>query len=120
MPPALRLRCKQMGRWLWLAHRAATLRFFVITPSAANVSVSGRILTADGRGISRARVTLTDAWGNTRTAITSPFGYYKFDEVPVGETCIVSVAHKRYIFNPDTQVLNVFEDLSGVDFTADN
>lgn len=49
---------------------------------------------------------------------TNPFVYYKFDEVPAGETYIISVNHKKYQFSPSTRVLNVLEDLSDVNFTA--
>lgn len=31
---------------------------------------------------------------------------------------VVSVARKKYVFSPDSQVLNVSEDVSGIDFTA--
>ena len=36
-------------------------------PTAANISISGRVLTSDGRGLTNAGVLLTDATGNTRT-----------------------------------------------------
>lgn len=89
-----------------------------LAPSAATVSVGGRISAANGNGIRNVRVTLTDASGNTRTAKSSSFGYYRFDEVAVGETYTISVAAKRFTFNQPTQILTVQEDLSEVDFVA--
>ena len=90
----------------------------IVAPSAASVSVGGQVLTADGRGISKVRVSLTDPDGSVRTALTNPFGYYRFDEVQAGETYIVSVQSKRYQFSNPTQVVTVLDELSNVDFTA--
>jgi uncharacterized delta-60 repeat protein len=101
--------------------RFAVARFLgdPLSPTAANVSVSGRIRNANGTGAGKIRVSLTDLNGNSRTAITNPFGYYKFDEIPAGETYVVSVIHKKYVFTPNTRILNVSEDVSEVNFTAD-
>ena len=88
----------------------------VLAPTAASVSVSGRVLTPQGGGLTNATVVLTDASGNTRSARTSAFGYYRFDEIAAGQTCIVTVVSKRYQFTP--QVITVTEDLSELNFTA--
>lgn len=87
-----------------------------LAPSAANVSVGGRVLTLGGRGISRALVSITDQNGETLSAITNSFGFYRFNEIPAGETYILSVRHKSYQF--DSQVLSVSEDIRNIDFTA--
>jgi subtilisin-like proprotein convertase family protein len=67
---------------------------------AAGVNVGGRVLTAGGRGLSNARVTLTDQNGVARTAITNGFGYYNFDDVMVGRSYVVATTRKGYTFNP--------------------
>ena len=89
-----------------------------MAPSAAEVSVGGRVVTAAGRGISKTHVTLSDSNGNIRTVITGTFGYYEFYDVPVGETYTVSVRSKRYQFDDPTRTINVMDELSNVDFTA--
>ncbi|MEO8071918.1 MAG: carboxypeptidase regulatory-like domain-containing protein [Acidobacteriota bacterium] len=92
---------------------------FLVAPApvtAANVSIGGRVTTAAGRGISRARVSITNADGETRYALTNPFGFYRFADVAVGETYVVSIKQKSYIFAP--QVINLTEDLDGLNFTA--
>ena len=86
-----------------------------LAPSVANVSIGGRV-TVGKNGLARARVTLTDTSGATRTMQTSAFGYYRFDDVEVGGTYIVSVNHKRYFFAP--QVVSVVEELTELDFTT--
>lgn len=84
------------------------------TPTAAAVSISGRVTSADGFGISKAIVTLSDNQGRTRTAVTNAFGYYRFDDVTAGQTYFMNAAAKRYRFEP--QVLSVGEELTNVDF----
>jgi Carboxypeptidase regulatory-like domain len=87
-------------------------------PTAALVAVSGQILSANGGGISKAHITLTNASGETRTATTGSFGYFRFDDVEVGQTCIVSVRHKRFQFINETQIVFVAEEITGIVFNA--
>jgi hypothetical protein len=89
-----------------------------LAPTAASVPVGGRVTTANGRGISRARVELTDARGETRMANTNLFGYYRFETVAAGETYVLSVKSKRHTFASNTSVLFISEDVADVNFTA--
>lgn len=104
-----------------LCARTSSLSPFVIAeklqPTAASVTLSGRVMNGR-RGIGGARVTLTDANGETRAAITSPFGYYRFENVPAGTYYIVSAYGKRYSFSNPTQVVFVNEEMTDVNFTA--
>lgn len=86
-----------------------------INPSAANVTIAGRVLSADGRGLRNAQVWLTDGEGNTRMTVTSSFGSYRFDEVEAGEGVILTVRSKRYNYAP--KFLNVEDSMKNVDFT---
>ncbi len=90
-----------------------------LSPSAANVSVSGRVLGQDGRslyGIGSAIVTLTDSNGRSRTAFTNPFGYYRFEEVESGATYVLSTRHKRHSFG--TQIVSVNDNLDDLNIIA--
>lgn len=89
-------------------------------PTAAGVTAGGRVTTADGRGIRGVTVTMTDAQGATRTALTSTFGHYRFDDVEAGQTYVFAVAAKRYGFSRPAQALPVLENTGGIDFIADN
>ena len=89
-----------------------------LAPLAAGVNVGGRVVRTDGQGISRARVTLTDSNGTSRTTLTGSFGYYNFEDVDSGQTVTVSVADKRYIFNQPVQVINVGDSVTNADFIA--
>jgi hypothetical protein len=49
--------------------------------SSRSTELAGRITTHEGRGIAFVSVTITDAAGNRRTAITDSFGFYRFEDV---------------------------------------
>lgn len=85
-------------------------------PTAASVTVSGRVVAADGRGISKASVTMVDVNGNTRAVLTNPFGYYRFFDVPSGEVYIFTVSHKLHQFAPASQTLTVNADEENLNF----
>ena len=85
-------------------------------PTAANVSVGGRVLTSDGSGLVNATVRLTDQNGATRNVQTSLAGYYRFDAVRAGGSYVVSVISRRYQFAP--QVVSVIENLAELKFVA--
>ena len=84
--------------------------------TAAGASVSGRVFTPNGRGLTGAVVILTDADGATRTARTGAFGYYRFEDVEAGQTYIFDVRSKRYQFKP--QIVSLTEDLDELNFYA--
>jgi large repetitive protein len=88
-------------------------------PTAANASISGRVMTADGRPIRNATVTVT---GNSLTEPltfqTGSFGYFMFDNLRTGETYIVTVGQGRYVFQVPTRVVTLTENIADLDFIA--
>lgn len=88
----------------------------LVAPTAAAVSVSGRVLTANGRAVYRAFVRAADQNGETRTARTNQFGYYRFNDIPAGETYTFSVDSKQYTFTP--QVVNIQDNISNLNLIA--
>ena len=86
-----------------------------IIPTAAPVSITGRVVDSHNRGVFGATVELTNQSGEILTTRTNYLGYYTFKEVAAGETYIFEVTSKRYQFNP--QVVTVTEDLE-MNFTA--
>lgn len=87
----------------------------VFAPTAASVSVSGRVTLLNGRGMPRAIVSYIDGSGNIKTEQTSPFGYFRFTNVEVGQTYIFQVSAKGYLFAP--QVINVDDSISSLNFS---
>ncbi|MGC2235505.1 MAG: lamin tail domain-containing protein [Pyrinomonadaceae bacterium] len=90
-----------------------------LQPTAASARIEGRVVTADGNGISRVTVTLVDSSGNTQRFITNGFGYFAFEGLPTGETYVISVSNKRYQFNPSTRAVSLSEDLTDFEFRAE-
>jgi CSLREA domain-containing protein len=88
-----------------------------IAPTAASVSIGGRILIGK-RGVPNATVYLTEQNGNTWTSRTNPLGYYRFENVGVGNTVFINAYHKLYQFAP--QVVTVNEQIEDFDITAEN
>lgn len=91
------------------------------SPVAAGVTVGGRITDSNGRGLGRVAVTISggELTRPLRT-MTSPFGYYLFDDLTVGSTYIVTVGSKQYAFTPNTRVVSLTDAVTDVDFTADS
>jgi len=89
---------------------------FQFAPTAANVSVSGRVLTASGAGLTNTLVYLTASNGTTRTVKTTSFGNFVFENVTSGETYTISIVSRKLQFAP--QILTVNESVAGLDFTA--
>jgi subtilisin-like proprotein convertase family protein len=83
---------------------------------AANVGVGGRVVDSKGNAISRAYVTLTGADGVARTARTNTFGYYRFDNIEVGDSYILEATAKGYAFAP--RVVTVQDEVADADIIA--
>ena len=86
-------------------------------PTAAGVSVSGRVSIEGGRGLRNVLVILTDQQGVTRRAITGSFGYYRFDDVVAGQTYVIAVSSKRFQFSP--RIVTVNDAVVDLDFVAE-
>lgn len=80
--------------------------------TASNVKIEGRIVNSYDNGIGNAQVLLTDQNGQVRTLQTNQFGYFVFQDIAVGETYIISVRHKNYIFTP--QIISANDDIEGL------
>ncbi|HNU07753.1 MAG TPA: carboxypeptidase regulatory-like domain-containing protein, partial [Pyrinomonadaceae bacterium] len=93
--------------------------FTELAPTAASVSIGGRVVTAGGPGIRNAVVTITDQNSNTRIVRTGSAGYYRFDGIPVGQTVIISIKSRRFTFAHPTRIVNVTDELTDVDFVSD-
>lgn len=89
-----------------------------LTPTAAGVSISGRILTPGNGGLLNARVTITDSAGQSRTVMTGAGGSFRFDDVAAGATYVLSVVSKRYAYAP--QIITANADLTDVNFVPIN
>lgn len=95
------------------------LYMLVATPSSAPASITGRVVTSDGRGI--ANLNITVAGGDLASPITvrtNSFGFYRFEGLPVGMTYFLTVDSKKFSFAESTRAVDLSEDIQGVDFIA--
>ena len=83
---------------------------------SAAASVSGRVITPDGRGLRNATVSITDPRGVRRTVTTSSFGYYSFENIPADEAYKIAVSSRLYRFA--SRAVQVEDNLSNVDFVG--
>lgn len=88
--------------------------------TAAEVSLSGRVLTSEGRGITNARVTITgDSLPEPRVVLTGRRGFYVFEGLNAGDTYIVTVSSRRFIFSVPSRVITLMDNATDFDFVSD-
>ncbi len=86
-------------------------------PTAAAVTISGRILSPNNRGLANVKIMLiSSASGLTIATRTNSSGYYRFADIEVGQTYILSANAKQFSFEP--RVISVSEDLFDIDLVA--
>jgi hypothetical protein len=90
-----------------------------VSPTAADATIMGRVVTADGRGIRNVRL-IVEGGGlsEPKIALTSAFGYYSFEGLESGDTYVLSVQSKRFHFDNPVRVIDLGQDAFGVDFVA--
>lgn len=83
-------------------------------PTASGVTVAGRLTDSAGRPVMQARVALIGQDGIPRLALTSPFGYFTFNDLRAGQTCVIEVDAKGLQFAP--KVIEISQDLLDLSF----
>jgi hypothetical protein len=92
-----------------------------LAPTAARVLITGRVSNLRGGIVRRVKIVLTDsATGEIRTAQTSSFGYYRFENVEIGRIYLLQAQSKNFQFTPDMHVFTLFDARDDFDFTAVN
>lgn len=90
-----------------------------LAPTAGGALVSGRVVTADGRGITNAVITLSGgALFTPRTVQTSGFGYFTFEDVEVGQSYLVTIRSKRFTFPQNSQFIVLMDNVTDIVFEA--
>lgn len=80
-------------------------------------TLSGRVLSSDGRAVSNARIMLMDVAGTSIYAQTNQLGYYNLPNLSVGATYTVTVVHKSYQFG-SPQVVSIVNPNGFLNFVA--
>jgi len=90
----------------------------LIAPVSAPVWISGRVTRSDGRPATNVFLTIRNA-GNlvVGSAVTNPFGYYRFANIEAGQVYTISARSKGRTFTDRN--LTVSDDVVNLDFVAD-
>lgn len=92
----------------------------ILIPTAASASLAGRVMTAEGQPIRNVGVTIEGGSLNGRRyALTNGLGYYSFDDLTAGESYVISVNSKRFIFPIPSRVITLNDSVADADFVAD-
>ena len=90
-----------------------------LAPTAANATISGRVTGLRGEPLRLAEVVVS---GGTltapRVARTNQFGTFHLENLEVGQTYVISVAHRRYGFAQSSYVLTLMDSVADLVFQA--
>lgn len=89
------------------------------SPTAARASILGRVITNKNIAIKDAIITIIG--GNSmeeKVVRTNQFGNFKINNLEVGFFYILTVKHKRHLFDEDMQTFMVFGNIQGVVFRS--
>lgn len=90
--------------------------FVISVSTAASASISGRVLSADGRAIFGATVAIEDQEGRRQIARTNPFGYFTFGDLAAGRSYMLSAGAKGFRFS--TRAITLTDSVDGLNFIA--
>jgi len=85
----------------------------------AFASVMGRIMTSGGRGIQNVPIVISGGGlSEPRLARSSSFGYYRFEDLPTGQTYTIEVAPKRFTFAQPIRTIDLQNNVADFNFVA--
>ncbi|HEY8558875.1 MAG TPA: carboxypeptidase-like regulatory domain-containing protein [Pyrinomonadaceae bacterium] len=90
-----------------------------LAPTAAGVSVGGRVTDIDGAGLRDATVILSGgSFITPRKTRTNSFGNFNFEDVEIGHIYTLSVQHRKYGFSQNSQVFSLMDNIADLIFQA--
>ena len=88
-------------------------------PTAANASISGRVVSAEGRGIRGAVIRIQSSDGTVnRVVMTNSMGYYMIPDMETGITYVISIQSRRFVFEPASVVYTHQDQIADLNFRA--
>lgn len=91
---------------------------FLLSPTAAGVSVQGRVTDAYGNGIKNVNMVLVEESGVMHNCITGPFGYYSFEDISSGQSVVISVVSKRFKFTNPVRLVSLYDNIGNLNWVA--
>jgi hypothetical protein len=91
-----------------------------LIPSSGGSSVMGRVLESNGQPIRDAILELHGGELDGPLMVrTTPFGWFRFEDVPVGYTYILNIRARGYVFSESSRVITLDDDVTGIEFIAE-
>lgn len=91
-----------------------------LAPTAAPATISGQVRMANGIGLSKVRVMLTGGGlAEPIYTMTSGFGYYRFDDIEVGQTYVVTVLAGKSVQENINSIIDLQDNITDADFVID-
>lgn len=91
--------------------------FIPLGPTAAHVSISGRVVDPSGTGVASAVLYMHTQEGDLRITRSSSFGYFQFNDVAAGQAVLITVQARRYTYAPRTVI--VADDVIDIEFVPE-
>ncbi|MEQ1922205.1 MAG: carboxypeptidase-like regulatory domain-containing protein [Pyrinomonadaceae bacterium] len=89
--------------------------------ASGTLNISGRVRTANGRGITNATIRITGGLlASPIVEKTTRNGVYSVPGLTAGQQYVVTVNSRRFVFTPNSQTVTIQNDLTNLDFTAVN
>jgi hypothetical protein len=82
-------------------------------------SLSGRVVSASGRGIRHAKITVTGpGLATPREAFTGEYGNYTVASLPANVKYTITVSQRRFTFATPSRTVDLAGNISGANFTS--
>ena len=88
----------------------------ILPPTAAQASVSGRVINSGGDGLANISLFLSGPDGEVRSARSNQLGYFTFEGVGVGHTYLLSAFSKAHTF--ESRTVQVTDDVTDLNVEA--
>jgi hypothetical protein len=86
--------------------------------TSSGISISGRVLSSAGRGITHAGVFIIPQAGPPRMVQTTRHGVYVFDDLVAGQEYVIQIAQRRFTFLNNPRTITVNDSIANLDFIA--
>lgn len=86
--------------------------------SSAPATISGRVVTPQGRAISKASILVTDQNGESLVVLTNSFGYFNAAGLASGQSYVVSVSARGYTFANSSYVVDLSDNIGDLNFVS--
>jgi uncharacterized delta-60 repeat protein len=83
-----------------------------------SATLCGQVTDSLGAPLPKTMITLGGVQNPPRLAITNPFGYYCFYDVPTANGYVVTVTHKNYHFAASPMTIDIQTDITNLNFVG--